>query len=85
MTTIECLRGFPFLGRKYAALYEAAEATAFQHPVWLHSFYRHVAPEADAEPVILSFRDGGELSGVVPMIRRRKNGLRLLETTDLGV
>ena len=85
MTTIECRSEFDFASGEYAELFAKSDATAFQHPIWLSSFYRNVAAGAVAAPLVLVLRDGRRLTGVVPLIRRRKNGLRLIETTDLGV
>lgn len=78
--------GFDFSGREYFELFETAEATAFQHPRWLGHFYEKLAPHRHAEKVVVTLRhDDRRLVGVLPLILRRKAGLRLLETTDLGV
>ncbi len=74
-----------FAGPDFSGLFACARATAFQSPIWLDCFYRYLAPSQGAEPLIVTVRDGGELVGVIPMIRRRKAGLRLVESTDLGV
>ncbi|WP_169054217.1 GNAT family N-acetyltransferase [Nitratireductor sp. XY-223] len=78
---------FDFRSDGYVDLFERASAYAFQHPVWLDAFYRHLAPARAAEPVVLSVRrvHDGSLQCVVPMIMRMKRGFRLLEMTDLGV
>lgn len=78
---------FDFFGAEYAALFAESESGAFQHPVWLDAFYRHLAPNRGAEPFFVTARrsDTGLLQLVLPLILRRKYGFRLLETADLGV
>ncbi len=77
--------GFDIMGAEYAALFARAGATAFQHPIWLNEFYRHLPEPRSAEPLIITLRSDAALEGLVPLIRRRKAGLQMLETTDLGV
>jgi CelD/BcsL family acetyltransferase involved in cellulose biosynthesis len=78
--------GFDFCGQEYLRLFEASAATAFQHPAWLRHFYEALAPRRGAEKVVVALRDSrGGLAGILPLILRRKAGMRLLETTDLGV
>lgn len=76
---------FDFLGEEYSILYAAAAATAFQHPLWLDGLYARLAPARGAERIVLTVRDRGELVCVVPLLKRRKSGVTLLETADLGV
>ena len=76
---------FDFLSQEYALLRDHARATAFQHPIWLDRFYTHLPPNRNAEPLIVTLRENGMLKAVFPLIRRRKTGLILVETTDLGV
>ncbi len=83
----ETVTSFDFLSEEYAALFARSGAHAFQHPIWLDAFYRHLAPHRGAEPHILVARDRAtrRLELVMPLILRRKRGFRLLEATDLGV
>ncbi|MEM6462836.1 MAG: GNAT family N-acetyltransferase [Pseudomonadota bacterium] len=85
--SVQVVRSFDFCGDDYFELFERSRAYAFQHPNWLDAFYRHMAPGRGAEPFVLSIRlaADGMLHCVLPLILRRKAGLRLLETTDLGV
>lgn len=77
---------FDFLSSVYRRLYESSAATAFQHPVWLDCLYRHLAPAAGAEPlVVTASREDGSLALVLPLLRRRRKWLRTLEFADLGV
>lgn len=78
--------GFDFSSRAYLEIFEASGATAFQHPTWLRNVYGALTPYRRAEKVVVTLRhDDGRLAGVLPLILRRKAGIRLLETTDLGV
>lgn len=78
---------FEFRGPDYAALFDCSNATAFQHPVWLDALYARLAPRRDAEKIVVTGRapDTGALEFVLPLIRRKKAGIILLEATDLGV
>lgn len=79
--------GFDFLSPEYERLFDASDASAFQHPVWLHWFYRTLVPGLGAEPAVLVGRwnrDGG-LAMLTPLVRRRIRGLRAVEFADLGV
>lgn len=76
---------FDFSQDAYRALLAQSCASAFQQPLWLENFYRHLPKNRHAVPLIVTIRDNDGLAGVVPLIRRRKSGLRLVEATDLGV
>ncbi|APH72634.1 GNAT family N-acetyltransferase [Aquibium oceanicum] len=77
---------YDFLQPEYAELFAASDATAFQHPVWLHHIYTSLAPARRARMAVVTIRDAADrLVGLVPLILRTKTGVRLLETTDLGV
>ena len=78
--------GFDFSGKEYLDLFQTCDATAFQHPRWLRQLYATLASHRGAEKIVVTLRrDDGSLAGVLPLILRRKAGIRLLETTDLGV
>lgn len=85
--SIELAPGFAFLSDEYSALVDAADAHVYQQPIWLDAFYRVIAPNRGARPHFLVVRSQGDgvLQFVMPLIVRRKFGLRLLETADLGV
>ncbi|MEO0545707.1 MAG: GNAT family N-acetyltransferase [Pseudomonadota bacterium] len=72
-------------GEAYGSLFDAAGLSPFQHPLWLIPFYATLAPHRGAQPVWISIFDGDALVGAVPLIIRKKSGLNLLESTDLGV
>ncbi|MDQ4051569.1 MAG: GNAT family N-acetyltransferase [Actinomycetota bacterium] len=81
---------FDFLSPAYQALYDRSPATLFQHPVWLDRLYGTLAVARNAQPVVVTVRDAerdaqDELVGVLPLVRRRRRGIRRLEFADLGV
>lgn len=83
---LEALTSFDFSAPDYRDLFSRSHATAFQHPVWLDTFYRVLAPALDARPAIVTGRDAnGRLALVMPLVVRRKSGVTLLEAADLGV
>lgn len=78
--------GFDFAGAEYTAFFRTARASAFQHPLWLDRLYRHLAPGRGARKLAVTGRDdAGALRFVLPLILRRRRGVRLLEAADLGV
>lgn len=76
-----------FQSADYAALHARSNSSAFQHPLWLQSFHRHLAPSRGAQGVTLVGRSGpGEPTCfVLPMIARKLSGVTILESADLGV
>jgi CelD/BcsL family acetyltransferase involved in cellulose biosynthesis len=78
---------FDFRSPEYAALYAGSEATLFQHPTWLDQIYRHRAPATGSTRVVVTVRErsGGRLVAVLPLIRRRRRGVRFIAFADLGV
>jgi CelD/BcsL family acetyltransferase involved in cellulose biosynthesis len=78
---------FDFRSTEYTALYDRSEATLFQHPTWLDQVYRHRAPATRSTRVVVTIRDEADarLVAVLPLVRRRRCGVRLVEFADLGV
>ncbi len=76
-----------FLGPEYDELFRASNATAFQHPLWLHNISRILVPAFDAEPLCITGRhqNSGKLLLVLPLVRRCKHGVRIVEYADFGV
>ena len=87
MIEFDLENGFDFLSQEYELLFDDAGASAFQHPVWLQWFYRSLVPAVGAEPAVLVGRwsRDGRLAMLVPLIRRRVRGLRMVEFADLGL
>ena len=68
-------------------LFEASGATAFQHPVWLDAFYRTMTAPHGAEKLVATGRDQatGALLFLLPLLRRRRSGVLVIEAAHLGV
>lgn len=84
---VEAMTEAFFQSADYAALHARSNASAFQHPLWLQGFHRHLAPSRGAQGVTLVGRPGpGEPPCfVLPMIARKLSGVTILESADLGV
>jgi len=78
---------FSFLSEEYAALFRLSCASAFQHPTWLDRLYGRLAPALGAEPLVITARDraDGRLAMVLPLVRRRRGTMRVIEFADLRV
>jgi CelD/BcsL family acetyltransferase involved in cellulose biosynthesis len=78
---------FDFLSQEYVELFDGSDATAFQHPVWLDTLYRKLAPAAAAKPliVVIRYRATGMLAAVLPLLRVRRGPLQTVEFADLRV
>ena len=77
---------FDFLSAEYRALFDASEASAFQHPVWLDALYRKLLASNDAAPLVVVMRRAdGSLAMVLPLIKRRYAALSVVEFADLRV
>ena len=78
---------FDFRSPEYLDLFQRSTATLFQHPGWLHHVYATLAPRLGAHPLVVTVRaaGSGRLLVVLPLVRRRQRGLRLVEFADLGV
>ncbi|MBR0755530.1 GNAT family N-acetyltransferase [Bradyrhizobium jicamae] len=61
--------------------------TAFQHPQWYTSWYRAFAAAEGVTPLIAVITDAatGERAALLPLIRRRQNGLRVVEFADFDL
>jgi CelD/BcsL family acetyltransferase involved in cellulose biosynthesis len=78
---------FDFSSREYADLFVRSGATAFQHPYWLERLYTKLVPCQNAEPLVVTVRSTVDrtLAMVLPLVRRRHGGLRVVEFADLHV
>ena len=78
---------FDFGSHEYADLWAGSGATLFQHPSWLAEVHRCLVPAAGARPLVVTVRDRqeGRLVALVPLVRRRRRGLRFVEYAGLGV
>lgn len=80
-------QAFDFLCPEYAELFDNSAATAFQHPLWLHSLYARLASHAGATPLIVvaRHRTTRALAMVLPLLRIRRGPIRTVEFADLRV
>jgi CelD/BcsL family acetyltransferase involved in cellulose biosynthesis len=78
---------FDFSSQDYVALFARSAATAFQHPIWLDSLYRKLAPAAAAKPLVIVVRERATkaLAMVLPLLRMRRGPIRTVEFADLRV
>jgi CelD/BcsL family acetyltransferase involved in cellulose biosynthesis len=85
--TVALEPGFDFLSSEYRKLFEASGATAFQHPVWLDTFYRTMTAPHGAEKLVVTGRDPATaaLLFLLPLLRRRRSGVTVVEAAHLGV
>jgi len=62
-------------------------STPFQHPQWYAAWYSAFASADDVEPLIAIVTDAatGEQAALLPLIRRRQKGLRVVEFADLDL
>ena len=61
--------------------------TPFQDSRWLEAWYGAFAGLGDVEPLIatISVAATGELAALLPLVRRRQNGIRIVEFADLAL
>jgi len=77
---------FDFASAEYRALHANSRATVFQSPAWLDALHRDVAPAFGAEQATVTARDqGGRLMMVLPLVRRRRHGVGIVEFADFGL
>ncbi|HAT85215.1 GNAT family N-acetyltransferase [Cohaesibacter gelatinilyticus] len=78
---------FDFHSAEYEHLFAESKATAFQSPIWLTHIYADLVDQLGADPLIISARckKSDELKLVLPMVRRRYNGLAVIEPADFGI
>ena len=87
MFEVRAENSFDFLSHEYVELFSRSDATAFQHPFWLDRLYTRLVPYRNAKPLVITVRSAAdaELLMVIPFIRRRQGGIRLIEFADLQV
>jgi CelD/BcsL family acetyltransferase involved in cellulose biosynthesis len=56
-------------------------ATPFMSPGWVRAWWPHFGQ--DAEPFAFVLRDGDEVVGLAPLVRRRRAGFRILEPAGM--
>jgi CelD/BcsL family acetyltransferase involved in cellulose biosynthesis len=66
---------------------EGAVGTAFQHAPWLEAWYGTLGREDGVEPLVVTVEEEGtrRLALRLPLVRRRRAGLTLIEFADLDL
>src|SRR3954449_11455126 len=66
---------------------DGGASTPFQHPQWLDAWYGAFAAVDDVEPLVAVVTDAatGEPAVLLPLIRRRQKGVRIVEFADLDL
>ena len=74
------------IGERALARWKAFDAsTPFQHPQWYQAWYSAFAGHAEPLIAIVSDAATGEPAVLLPLIRRRQNGIRIVEFADLDL
>lgn len=83
---IEVVPAFDFSSAEYSELFHRADATAFQHPIWLDRAFRRLT-DTSRSPAVLVGRQQPDrrLVLVLPMVRRRLGLFTVLDAADLEV
>ncbi len=78
---------FDFVSPAYRHLFARAGHSPFQHPEWLSAVYSQLGRAAGAQELVITVRspEDGNLEMVLPLVRRRVLGLKVIEFADLGV
>src|SRR5947209_8042278 len=72
--------------KQAAARWSAFDAsTPFQHLQWCEAWYSAFARHAEPLIAIVSDAVTGEPAALLPLIRRRQNGIRIVEFADLDL
>ena len=84
---IETVSTFDFCSAEYERLYHTSQASVFQSGFFLKNFYETLVPALHAEPIIILVRqtENSALRAVLPLVRQRYYGLKILQPADLGV
>ncbi len=63
------------------------EASAFQHRMWLTTWFATAGRHASVRPLVASIRDEarGQLAMLLPLVELRQKGRSIVEFADLGV
>ena len=78
---------FDFLSPDFATLFDRADATAFQHPLWQSAMQDHLRNFEGMEErtLLMHCASSGELVGLLPLIARKTMGVTVLEYANMGL
>lgn len=79
---VTSIAGLEALRTEWTALWQRCGTSVFQHPDWLTPWCR---PFHVREPWLLTFRRGGALVGVAPMLVYPRDGQRILTLMGAGI
>lgn len=84
---LDVLPDFDFTSPEYARLFADANATAFQHPLWLDRAFGRLVDGTSRSPAVLvgRLRADRRLVFVLPLVRRRLGPFTLLDAADVEV
>lgn len=69
----------------WGRLQASGACTAFQRIEWVQALIAHLSAAQRAEPLVVEVRRGGQPVLLLPLARRRRRGVRIVEALDLGV
>lgn len=87
MFTIETTEAFDFCSHDYRELFARSDASAFQHPDWMHAMATQLGPSMPADLLIVTIREeqSGTLVALLPFTKRAIGPFKLLEFLNFGV
>nr|WP_321483989.1 GNAT family N-acetyltransferase [uncultured Cohaesibacter sp.] len=87
MLDLSVCSNFDFRSEEYKVLFEQADVTAFQHPVWHHAMQQYLKNFPDIEERTLQMRckKSGCLVGLFPLIARKKLGATIFEYANMSL
>ncbi len=87
MLDLSVCKHFDFKSDEYRTLFDLADVTAFQHPVWQEAMQRYLKhfPEVEERTLQMRCKTSGCLVGVVPLVARKKLGATVLEYANMNL
>ena len=87
MLDLSVCSDFDFLSEEYHALFQDADVTAFQHPLWHDAMqgYLKKFPDVEERTLLMRCKKSGCLVGVMPLIARKKLKATILEYANMNL
>lgn len=83
--SFELVDAFDFTSPGYLDLFERADATAFQHPLWLDRAFARLTGNGRSPAMLVARAGDGRLMLMLPMVRRKVGPFGMLDAADLDV
>lgn len=85
--SVEFASDWDTVAAEWDGTHRQGQATVFQHASWLAAWYDAVSVRTDVEPVLVTIRDfaTGEIAMLLPLVKRKVKGLRIVEFADLDL